>query len=267
MDWLNFVKALFLGGVEGLTEFLPISSTGHLILFGELISFQSTQAKVFEVVIQLGASLAVCWLYRARIMNLIRGLKSKSTQERHFAACVLLAFLPSALAGALLIGFIKSALFNPMVVAAMLIIGGIVIMLVERMAKKPATEEMHHITLKQALGVGLAQCAAMIPGTSRSGATIMGGMLAGLSRKAATEFSFFLAIPTMLGAASYDLFRHHHLLSLEDMMTISGGFLAAFISALFTVRALIRFIERHSFEVFAWYRIILGVILIAFLSF
>ena len=267
MDWLNFVKAILLGAVEGLTEFLPISSTGHLILFGELISFRSSQAKVFEVVIQLGASLAVCWLYRSKIMDLIRGLKSKGTQERHFAGCVLLAFLPSAVAGALLISFIKSALFNPMVVAAMLIIGGIVIMIVERMAQAPTTEEMHHITKKQALGIGLAQCAAMIPGTSRSGATIMGGMLAGLSRKAATEFSFFLAIPTMLGAASYDLFRHYHLLSPQDLMAISGGFFAAFISALFTVRALIRFIARHSFEVFAWYRIVLGIVLIAFFSF
>lgn len=205
MDNLALLKALFLGLIEGLTEFLPISSTGHLILFGHLIDFKSDSGRVFEVVIQFGAILAVCWLYRQKIIALIRGFFSGEVHARRFAINVFVAFLPAVVIGVLAVDFIKQVLFSPLVVAFALIIGGLIIFAVEAREYKPKTIEATDISFKQSILVGFAQCVAMVPGTSRSGATIIGGMLLGLSRKAATEFSFFLAMPTMLGAATYDL--------------------------------------------------------------
>lgn len=262
MDNLELLKALFLGLIEGLTEFLPISSTGHLILFGHLIDFQSDSGRAFEVIIQLGAILAVCWLYRQKIVDLLKGFFSGDMHARRFAVNVFLAFLPAVVIGIFAVDFIKQVLFSPLVVACALIIGGLIIFAVEAKEFKPKTVEATDITFKQAILVGFAQCLAMIPGTSRSGATIIGGMLSGLSRKAATEFSFFLAMPTMLGAATYDLIRNASVLSSDNMINIAAGFAAAFIAALLVVKALVKFVEKHTLRVFAWYRVILGVILL-----
>lgn len=262
MDNLELLKALFLGLIEGLTEFLPISSTGHLILFGHLIDFQSDSGRAFEVIIQLGAILAVCWLYRQKIVDLLKGFFSGDMHARRFAVNVFLAFLPAVVIGIFAVDFIKQVLFSPLVVACALIIGGLIIFAVEAKEFKPKTVEATDITFKQAILVGFAQCLAMIPGTSRSGATIIGGMLSGLSRKAATEFSFFLAMPTMLGAATYDLIRNASVLSSDNMMNIAAGFAAAFIAALLVVKALVKFVEKHTLRVFAWYRVILGVVLL-----
>lgn len=262
MDNLELLKALFLGLIEGLTEFLPISSTGHLILFGHLIDFQSDSGRAFEVIIQLGAILAVCWLYRQKIVDLLKGFFSGDMHARRFAVNVFLAFLPAVVIGIFAVDFIKQVLFSPLVVACALIIGGLIIFAVEAKEFKPRTIEATDITFKQAILVGFAQCLAMIPGTSRSGATIIGGMLSGLSRKAATEFSFFLAMPTMLGAATYDLIRNASVLSSDNMINIAAGFAAAFIAALLVVKALVKFVEKHTLRVFAWYRVILGVILL-----
>ncbi|BCU64225.1 undecaprenyl-diphosphate phosphatase [Acinetobacter bouvetii] len=262
MHNLELLKALFLGLIEGLTEFLPISSTGHLILFGHLIDFQSDSGRAFEVIIQLGAILAVCWLYRQKIADLLKGFFSGDMHARRFSVNVFLAFLPAVVIGIFAVDFIKQVLFSPLVVACALIIGGLIIFAVEAKEFKPKTIEATDITFKQAILVGFAQCLAMIPGTSRSGATIIGGMLSGLSRKAATEFSFFLAMPTMLGAATYDLIRNASVLSSDNMMNIAAGFAAAFIAALLVVKALVKFVEKHTLRVFAWYRVILGVVLL-----
>ena len=261
MENIEIFKALFLGFIEGLTEFLPISSTGHLILFGHMIDFQSDDGRVFEVVIQLGAILAVCWLYRKKIFDLIKGFFSGDPEARHFAISVIIAFIPAVVIGVLAVDFIKQVLFSPLVVAIALIIGGLIIFWVESKQFEHKTTEATAITFKQALIVGFVQCVAMIPGTSRSGATIVGGMFAGLSRKAATEFSFFLAMPTMLGAATYDLIRNADVLTQDNLLNISLGFVTAFIAALLVVQALVRFVEKHTLRVFAWYRIILGVII------
>jgi undecaprenyl-diphosphatase len=263
IDWTHLAKAFFLGIIEGLTEFLPISSTGHLILIGDWISFTSHEARVFEVVIQLGAILAVCWLFREKIVRLSQGALRGDPTARQFARSVLLAFLPAAIIGALFIGPIKHLFFNPEVVATTLIVGGFIILWVEGRNTVPHTHTAEQIGWKQAAGIGLAQCVAMIPGTSRSGATIVGGMLSGVSRQAATEFSFFLAIPTMLGAAVYDASRHYHLLSADDIGAIAAGFIAAFISALFVVNAMVYFVAKHSLRIFAWYRIVLGLLITA----
>ncbi len=262
MENFELLKALFLGLIEGLTEFLPISSTGHLILFGHLIDFQSDSGRAFEVVIQLGAILAVCWLYREKIIALVQGFFSGDAHARRFAFNVFVAFLPAVVIGILAVDFIKYVLFSPIVVACALIIGGLVIFAFEARKFEPKTIEATDIHLKQAIIIGLAQCLAMIPGTSRSGATIIGGMLSGLSRKAATEFSFFLAMPTMLGAASYDLIRNASVLTSDNMMNIIVGFVAAFIAALLVVKALVKFVEKHTLRLFAWYRVILGIILL-----
>lgn len=261
MDNLALLKALFLGLIEGLTEFLPISSTGHLILFGHLIDFQSDSGRAFEVVIQLGAILAVCWMYRQKIIELVKGFFSGDVHARRFAINVFVAFLPAVVIGVLAVDFIKQVLFSPLVVAFALIIGGLIIFAVEAREYKPKTIEATDISLRQAILVGFAQCVAMIPGTSRSGATIIGGMLSGLSRKAATEFSFFLAMPTMLGAATYDLFRNANVLTSDNLVSISVGFIAAFIAALLVVKALVKFVEKHTLRVFAWYRVLLGIFL------
>ena len=274
---LYLIKAMFLGILEGLTEFIPVSSTGHLILAGDWIHFQSSSGKVFEVVIQLGSILAVMWIFRARLWQLIRGTLTGVRQEVMFTRNLLVAFLPAAVVGAIFISSIKRLFYHPGVVAVTLVLGGLIMLWVERRthhtpgdqpgaADDTASDEratahtLEQITWKQALGVGVAQCVAMIPGTSRSGATIIGGMIAGIQRKTATEFSFFLAMPTMLAAAVYDMYRNMGLLSQQDLSAIAVGFVAAFLSALVVVRAVLRFVANHTYRGFAWYRIALGLV-------
>ena len=265
-------KAFFLGIVEGITEFLPISSTGHLILFGDWISFESNEAKVFEVVIQLGSILAVVWIFRHRLFQMVRGTLRLEPVEVAFTRNLLIAFLPSAIVGLLFIKAIKALFFHPGVVVVTLVLGGLIMLWVER--KRPANsadapanqvQTIEKITWKQALIVGCAQCLAMVPGTSRSGSTIIAGMLSGIQRKTATEFSFFLAIPTMLAAAVYDFYKHAHLLSQQDLLAIAVGFVSAFVCALVVVRAILVFVSRHTYRAFAWYRIALGLVVGAWL--
>ena len=264
---IYLVKAFFLGILEGLTEFLPISSTGHLILVGKWIEFSSNEAKVFEIVIQLGSILAVVWIFRARLIKMIVGTLRLDPTELAFTRNLLLAFLPSAIVGLLFIKAIKALFFHPGVVAITLFLGGLIMLWVERTRPDGQTHTnnisartLDQISWKQALIVGCAQCLSMIPGTSRSGSTIIGGMMAGIERKTATEFSFFLAIPTMLAAASYDLYKHGNLLSQQDMLAIAVGFVSAFISAMLVVRAILAFVSRHTYRIFAWYRILLSLI-------
>jgi undecaprenyl-diphosphatase len=265
-------KAFFLGIVEGITEFLPISSTGHLILFGDWINFESNEAKVFEVVIQLGSILAVVWIFRQRLFQMIRGTLRLEPVEVAFTRNLLIAFLPSAIVGLLFIKAIKALFFHPGVVVVTLVLGGLIMLWVER--RRPANsaldnanqvQTLEKITWKQALVVGCAQCLAMIPGTSRSGATIIAGMLSGIQRKTATEFSFFLAMPTMLAAAVYDFYKHAHLLTQQDTLAIAVGFVSAFVCALLVVRAILVFVSRHTYRAFAWYRIALGLVVGAWL--
>ncbi|GGY12069.1 undecaprenyl-diphosphate phosphatase [Paludibacterium paludis] len=258
MDVMYLFKALLLGIVEGMTEFLPVSSTGHLILFGDWLSFDSGSDKVFEVVIQLGSILAVCWLYREKILRVLGGLMSGDAGARRFSLAVILAFFPSVVVGLAFGSKIKALFFNPTSVAIALIVGGLVILAVEARPRAPRVNDTERIGWRQALGIGAAQCLAMIPGTSRSGATIIGGMIGGLSRQTATEFSFFLAIPTMFGATFYDLLKHHDKIDASQMGGIAVGFVVAFLSALLVVKLLVRFIARHTFRGFAWYRIALG---------
>lgn len=258
MDLLLLLKALIMGIVEGLTEFLPISSTGHLIITGELLDFlQKDKRGVFEIFIQLGAVLAVCWEYRAKLIHVARGL-GRERQAQRFAVNVIVAFIPAAVFGLLLSGYIKQYLFSPVPVAAALVVGGLLILWAERRKHTITVESVDDMTWRDALKVGLAQCFALIPGTSRSGATIIGGLLFGLSRRAATEFSFFLAIPTLAAASLYDLLKHRHLLEAGDSGIFAVGFVASFVSAFIAVRALLRYISRHDFSAFAYYRIIFG---------
>jgi len=261
MDITLLLKALILGIVEGLTEFLPVSSTGHLILVGDLLDFNDERGMVFTIAIQLGAILAVCWEYRSKIAEVIRGIGSIKTANR-FVINLFIAFLPAAIMGLLFIKTIKFYLFHPVPVALALIIGGFLILWAERREHVIEVEQVDDMDWKHALKVGLAQCLALIPGTSRSGATIIGGLLFGLSRKAATEFSFFLAIPIMFAATFYDVYKHREFLEWNDLGMFAVGFVAAFISALLAVRGLIRFISNHDFTVFAWYRIVFGIIIL-----
>jgi undecaprenyl-diphosphatase len=268
---LHLLKAFLLGIVEGLTEFLPVSSTGHLILVGEWINFASTESKVFEVVIQLGAIFAVMWIFRARIFQLIKGVFDRQPAEVAFMRNLIIAFLPAAIIGGLFIKQIKALFFHPGVVAVTLVLGGLIMLWVEhgrtggKQDIKPGTvTTLETITWRQALVVGFAQCLAMVPGTSRSGSTIIGGMLAGIERKTATEFSFFLAMPTMMAAALYDSYKHAAELSQHDMTAIAVGFIAAFLSALLIVRAVLAFVSNHTYRVFGWYRIALGLVVAFF---
>jgi undecaprenyl-diphosphatase len=262
MDWILLTKALTLGIVEGLTEFLPISSTGHLILVGDLLDFNDDKGKVFAIVIQLGAILAVCWEYRAKIGEVVVGIGS-SVEANRFVMNLFIAFLPAAILGLLFIKTIKQYLFHPVPVALALVIGGVLILWAERRKHVVDIERVEEMDWKHALKVGLIQCLALIPGTSRSGATIIGGLFFGLSRKAATEFSFFLAIPIMFAATFYDIYKHHDILHFDDIGMFVVGFVASFISALLAVRGLLRFISNHDFTVFAWYRIVFGLIVLA----
>jgi undecaprenyl-diphosphatase len=254
-----FASAVLLGIVEGLTEFLPISSTGHLILADRLLGLEGPESKLFDIVIQLGAILAVCWVYRERLFQAVIGLGSEPPSQR-FVANIVIAFLPAAIAGVLLYRFIKEVLFSPWVVAVSLIVGGFLILLIERIRPRPRVHEVESMSLATALGIGCCQILAMIPGVSRAGATIMGALMLRVDRPAATEFSFFLAIPTMLGAAVYDLYKNRAILSFDNGLVIAVGFVVAFLAALFVVRRLVDFVSRPGFGVFAWYRIVVGAI-------
>jgi len=261
MDIALLLKAVILGIVEGLTEFLPISSTGHLIILGDLLGYNDEASKVFKIVIQLGAILAVCWDYRVRLTKMVIGLPNDAPSQR-FAAMLFIGFLPAAVLGLMFHSTIKALLFNPITVAIALIVGGFIILYVEKRAYHPRVNSVDEMRWPDALKVGFAQALAMIPGTSRSGATIMGGLIFGLSRKAATEFSFFLAIPTMFAATAYDLYQNWGLLRADDLPVFAVGFVASFIAAMWAVKSFIRFISNHTFVVFAWYRIVFGVIVL-----
>lgn len=262
MDIILLLKALLLGVIEGLTEFLPISSTGHLIIAGSLLDYTDEQSKVFKIVIQLAAILAVCWHFRERIGLALGGLTSDPVQQR-FAGLLVVGFLPAAVLGLLFHSAIKAYLFNPLTVAGALIAGGVLILWIERQARVPRIEQIDAMRWPDALKIGFAQAMAMFPGVSRSGATIMGGLLFGLSRKAATEFSFFLAIPTLTAASCYEFWKVRNLLSADDLGVFGVGFIASFISAFFCVRWLLRFISSHDFSAFAWYRIVFGLVVLA----
>ena len=256
------ISALILGLVEGLTEFLPVSSTGHLILAGQLLGFNDEKGKVFEIVIQFAAILAVVWEYRARLFHALFSL-TKEPASLRLAINLAVAFLPSAILGFLFLKQIKAYLFNPMVVASAFIIGGLLILWAERREHTIKAETIDDMTWKDALKVGFAQALAMIPGTSRSGATIIGGLFFGLSRLAAAEFSFFLAIPTMFAATLYDVYKHRELFSADDTSLFAVGSAVSFFSAFLAVRGLIRFISKHDFTVFAWYRIAFGILVLS----
>ncbi|HET9047127.1 MAG TPA: undecaprenyl-diphosphate phosphatase [Casimicrobiaceae bacterium] len=266
MEHPSLVVALILGIVEGLTEFLPISSTGHLIVAGSLLNYTGEQAKVFEIVIQAGAILAVCWEFRARLAKVLGGLLSDPVAQR-FAVNVAIAFVPAAVLGLLFAKAIKSVLFAPIPVAMAFIVGALVILFVEQREKRvpgmARIDDIDAMRWTDALKIGFAQAFALIPGTSRSGATIIGGMLFGLSRRAATEFSFFLAIPTLFAACGYEMVKNRALLSTADLPAFGVGFAAAFVSAFLCVRWLIRYVSRNDFMPFAWYRIAFGAVILA----
>ena len=263
MDVVLLIKAAVMGVVEGLTEFLPVSSTGHLILTGALLHFDDDKAKVFDIAIQTGAILAVIIVYWQKIQATLVGLASQRQAQR-FALNVLIGFLPAAVIGLIAYKAIKAHLFNPGVVAGAFIVGALIILWVEKTRPvKVRIESVDDMSPLDALKVGFAQCFGMIPGTSRSGATIIGGMLFGLSRKAATEFSFFLAIPTLVGAGAYSLYKERALLSMADVPLFTVGFVMSFISAWMCVRWLLRYISTHSFTPFAWYRIAFGIVVLA----
>ena len=260
MELTLLIQVVIMGIVEGLTEFLPISSTGHLILAGSLLNFTGEKVKVFEIVIQAGAMLAVCWEYRVKIARVILDFRS-DIAARRFVVNLMVAFLPAVVLGLAFGKAIKAHLFKPIPVALAFIIGGFVIIVIEKRHRRvmySRVDSVDDMSVVDALKVGLAQCFALIPGTSRSGATIIGAMAFGLSRRAATEFSFFLAIPTLFGATVYSLYKERALLSAADLPMFGVGALSAFISAFFCVRWLLRYISSHDFMIFAWYRIVFG---------
>ena len=265
MDQPSLFVAIVLGIVEGLTEFLPVSSTGHLIVAGSLLNYTGDRAKVFEIVIQAGAILAVCWEFRAKLLRVLRGLPSDRAAQR-FAMNLAIAFLPAAILGLLFGKLIKSVLFAPVPVALAFIVGAFIILWAERRQKnRPGDvriDDVDAMRWTDALKVGCAQALALIPGTSRSGATIIGGMLFGLSRRAATEFSFFLAIPTLFAACAYEFVKNRHLLTGTDIPAFGIGFAAAFVSAFLCVRWLLRYVSHNDFVPFAWYRIAFGAVIV-----
>ena len=261
MDVALLVKALILGIVEGLTEFLPVSSTGHLILAGDLLDFNDEKGKMFEIMIQCGAILAVCWEYRAKLGAALAGLASDRAAQR-FAMNLLIAFVPIAVLGLAFGKSIKLVLFKPVPVALAFVVGGLVILWAERREHRIAVQSVDDMRWSDALKVGIAQCFALIPGASRAGATIIGGLFFGLSRRAATEFSFFLAIPVLFAASAYEFVKHRELFSAGDLGMFGVGFAAAFASAFLCVRWLLRYIATHDFTLFAWYRIGFGAIVL-----
>ena len=278
MDLLLLAKALILGLVEGMTEFLPISSTGHLIIAGDLLSFNDEKGKVFEIVIQLAAILAVCWEYRVKLLKTLRDVtgrrldiqgnqKTQVLQSNQLVLNLLLGFLPAAVLGLAFHSAIKAYLFSPLTVAIALIIGGFAILLIEyKAANTPLANvsSIDQITKIQAIKIGFAQSLALIPGVSRAGATILGGMVFGLNRQIATEFSFFLAIPIMFAATAYDLLKNWQLLSVSDIGMFTVGFITAFASALLVIKMLLKFVATHNFKVFAWYRIAFGALVVIY---
>jgi len=265
MDLSLAWKTVVMGVVEGLTEFLPVSSTGHLVLAGELLRFQGPPGKVFEIVIQLGAILAICFLYRAKIWTTAQGVIRRDPSSTRFTLAVLVAFLPAAVVGVAAHKYIKALLNHPEVVAVALIVGGFAILAIERLAPRPRIKAVEDVGLKTALLIGLCQCLAMVPGVSRAGASIMGARVFRVDRATAAEFSFFLAMPTMLGATVYDLYKNWSTLDWSHGLVIALGFAVAFVTAALVVGVFVRFISRHGFGVFAWYRIVVGALALALL--
>ena len=262
MDLWTAAQALILGVVEGLTEFLPVSSTGHQIIVADLINFGGERAMAFNIIIQLGAILAVVWEFRRKIIDVVVGLPKQAEAQR-FTVNLIIGVLPAIVLGVLFADLIHKYLFNPITVATALVVGGVIMLWAERRQHVVRAETVDEMTWVDALKVGCAQCLAMIPGTSRSGATIIGGLLFGLSRKAATEFSFFLAMPTMVGAAVYSAYKYRTLFQHDDLPVIAIGFVTSFIFAMIAVRALLKFISTHTYAVFAWYRIAFGLVILA----
>jgi undecaprenyl-diphosphatase len=261
LDSIALLKALILGIVEGLTEFLPISSTGHLILASDLLGVNDEKGKIFDIVIQTGAMLAVVWEYRRRFAGVLKGIATDRKAQR-FVANLAIAFMPAAVLGLAFGKYIKQALFKPVPVAIAFIVGAFVILWAERRVHEVRVTDVDDMTWKDALKVGFAQAFALIPGTSRSGATIIGGLLFGLSRKAATEFSFFLAVPTLIAAGAYDLYKNRGLFSADDLGVFAVGLVTSFVSAFLCIRWLLRYIVRHDFTLFAWYRIVFGIVVL-----
>ena len=262
MDAVLLLKALVLGLVEGLTEFLPISSTGHLIIVAQLLDFHDDKGKVFDLVIQTGAMLAVIWEYRVRFIGALTGVGT-SASARRFLLNLAIAFIPAAVLGLAFGGLIKAHLFHAIPVAVAFIAGGVLILFVERHQRPVRIDSVDDMRWPDALKVGFAQAFALIPGTSRSGATIIGGMLFGLSRRVATEFSFFLAVPTLMAAGAYDLYKHRGLFALADVPVFAVGLVTAFVSAFLCIRWLVRYVATHDFTAFAWYRIAFGLVVLA----
>jgi undecaprenyl-diphosphatase len=261
LDSIALLKALILGIVEGLTEFLPISSTGHLILASDLLGVNDEKGKIFDIVIQTGAMFAVVWEYRRKFAGVLAGLATDRKAQR-FVANLVIAFMPAAVLGLAFGKYIKHALFKPVPVAIAFIVGAFVILWAERRVHTVRVTDVDDMTWKDALKVGFAQAFALIPGTSRSGATIIGGLLFGLSRKAATEFSFFLAVPTLVAAGAYDLYKNRGLFSADDLGVFAVGLVTSFVSAFLCIRWLLRYIVRHDFTLFAWYRIVFGIVVL-----
>ncbi|MER9952822.1 undecaprenyl-diphosphate phosphatase [Mesorhizobium sp. M0047] len=257
MESQPFVEALLLGLLEGLTEFIPVSSTGHILLAGHFLGFHST-GKAFEILIQLGAILAILSVYFRRLWQMLIDLPHDRL-TRHFAIGVLIAFLPAAIIGALAHDFIKTVLFeSPRMICIMLIIGGFVLLAVDRMNLKPFYRDVERFPTRLYLQIGLFQCLSLVPGTSRSGSTIVGALLLGVDKRAAAEFSFFLAIPTMVGAFAFDLFKNRNVLSSADLPIIAVGFVAAFVTALIVVRFLLDYVSRNGYSLFGWWRLVVG---------
>ncbi|HSC82789.1 MAG TPA: undecaprenyl-diphosphate phosphatase [Pseudomonas sp.] len=262
MDLWTTLQAVILGIVEGLTEFLPISSTGHQIIVADLLDFTGDRANAFNIIIQLGAILAVVWEFRRKILEVLFNVPRQREAQR-FTANLLIAFTPAVVLGVAFADQIHHYLFNPITVALALVIGGLVILWAERRQHEVTVEEVEQMTWKEALKIGCAQCLAMIPGTSRSASTIIGGLLFGLSRRAATEFSFYLAMPTMVGAAVYSGYKYRELFQAGDLPVFAVGFVVSFLFAMLAVKALLKFIASHSYAVFAWYRIAFGLLILA----
>lgn len=259
MDHQTIVEALLLGLLEGLTEFIPVSSTGHILLAGHFLGFEST-GKTFEVLIQLGAILAILSVYFGRLWQMFLDLP-RDRKTQHFIAGILVAFLPAAVIGALAHGFIKTVLFEtPMLICIMLILGGFVLLWVDSWANQPKYKDVTAFPMRVYFAIGLFQCLSMIPGTSRSGSTIVGALLLGADKRSAAEFSFFLAMPTMIGAFAYDLFKNHSILSASDLTLIVAGFISAFMMAVIVVRWLLEYVSRRGYRLFGWWRLVVGTV-------
>lgn len=259
MESQTIVEALLLGMIEGMTEFIPVSSTGHILLAGHFLGFHST-GKAFEILIQLGAILAILSVYFHRLWQMLVDLP-RDRVTRHFVLGILVAFLPAAVIGALAHGFIKTVLFeSPRLICVMLIIGGLVLLWVDRFKPKPLYHDVERFPLRLYLQIGLFQCLSLIPGTSRSGSTIVGALLLGVDKRAAAEFSFFLAMPTMVGAFAFDLFKNRNVLTSADLPIIGAGFIAAFVAALIVVRFLLNYVSRHGYSLFGWWRLVIGTV-------